>query len=998
MIEMPKKRSNNKDSPVKSLRQRAEELLKTSQTEIAGMPPEDIQSLVHELQVHQIELEIQNEELRKAQIELAESRDRYSDLYEYAPVGYLTLDASGRILQANLGAARLLDVNRSELVGARLPDFVDRQGQDQWHFHRQAVFAQAARQTCELPLRTAQDQSLWVRLESEAVAAEEGGGKKCRTVLMDVSERKQAEQGLLELQRELEQRVAERTALLKMLRDVAAMANKATNVEEAIRFCLEQVCAYNGWNFGHAWLPANDDPDELISGYAWYNDPPERFERLRKKIEKTRIRRGEGLVGQVLASGKPEVTTDIQSVAEVARLWKSAQPNSGEFGYKTLEELGVKTVGAFPILVGNTAVGVLEFFSDTPIDRGERLLSLMADVGTLLGRVVERQRAVRQLRQSESHYRTLVETAGSAIVGLTPDHKIMEWNRQAERIFGWPRGEVLGTNYLERFLPEETRDAVAENIRRELAGEPTYDYENLVVCRDGSTRTISWNSSRLLDESGQPIGIISVGRDVTEQKRAEAVLERAKFAVEATGIGVYEVDLTRHTISWSPELNVIFGLPHEAPADHPCDEAPAHLHPDDRERVTRAIRDSYDPQGSGEFQDEHQIVRPDGTVHWVLVRGRTVFRGDGPERQPIRAYGTVVDITDRKQAEQARKESAERLRALLNAAPDAIVSVDRTGVITDVNPAAEQLFGYTADELLGQNVSLLMPSPYREEHDGYIERYLKTREPHIIGIGREVQAQCKDGRIFPIELAVNEIDHMELFIGIIRDISRRKELEKQVVDAAADEQRRIGQDIHDGVGQELTGLRYMAQTHAETLAESASPDAKTALRMTEWLETVQQQLRAIIRELVPVEVDQHGLVAALRGLAERTVEVHDLECVLECSQPILVPDTALATHLYRIVQEAVRNAVRHAQASRIVIRISEGKDNLKLQVTDDGVGIHLPPSNHNGIGLRSMQYRASLIGATLDFRAAEQGGTQVTCTVSRGGVATENGGCRRRRI
>ena len=113
------------------------------------------------------------------------------------------------------------------------------------------------------------------------------------------------------------------------------------------------------------------------------------------------------------------------------------------------------------------------------------------------------------------------------------------------------------------------------------------------------------------------------------------------------------------------------------------------------------------------------------------------------------------------------------------------------------------------------------------------------------------------------------------------------------------EQRRIGGDIHDGVGQELTGLRYMAQTHAETLTEQSSPEVKTPQRMTEWLESVQQQLRGIVRKLVPVEIDEHGLVAALRGLAQQTTQTQDVVCSLECAQSIRVADATLATHIYR---------------------------------------------------------------------------------------------------
>jgi PAS domain S-box-containing protein len=557
---MAKKQAKKKPRPAKSLRLRAEEMLRTSPQDISGMPTEDVHALVHELQVHQMELEIQNEELREAQVELTESRNRFSDLYEFAPVGYLTLQQDGTIQQANLRAADMLHVHRRDLIGRKFSEFVDRDGQDQWHLHRQAVFGEkiqpsgqtpvssAVAHACELLLRTSQ-RSLWARVASTFFRDEQDATSYCRTALMDISERKQAEEALRE---------------------------------------------------SHRLLRASEE----------------------------------------------------------------------------------------------------------------------------------------RLRASERHFRTVVETAGSAIVGLTPDHKIMEWNREAELISGWSRAEVIGENYLERLLPAEIRETVADNIRRTLAGEPSYDHENPIVCRDGSRRVISWNASRMLDEADQPVGIIAIGRDVSEQKRAE---------------------------------------------------------------------------------------------------------------------------------------------------------------------------------------------------------------------------------------------------------QSRKELEKQVIDAATDEQRRIGQDIHDGIGQELTGLRYMAQTHAESLAQQSSPDAKTAERMTVWLATVQEQLRAIIRQLVPVEVDQLGLVAALRGLAKQTQESHDLACEFQCPQPVTVADAALATHLYRIVQEAVMNAVRHAQAAHIRIELIEDDATLRLQVTDDGVGIRSTAEKSSGIGLRSMAYRAGLIGATFVVAARKQGGTQVICTVLRGG-------------
>lgn len=141
------------------------------------------------------------------------------------------------------------------------------------------------------------------------------------------------------------------------------------------------------------------------------------------------------------------------------------------------------------------------------------------------------------------------------------------------------------------------------------------------------------------------------------------------------------------------------------------------------------------------------------------------------------------DVTGRKQAESALKEGAERLRAILNTAVDAVVTIDRRGIIDSANPATERMFGYSREELIGRNVNMLMPSPYREEHDGFIAQYLETGEAKIIGIGREVEGRRKDGTVFPIDLAVSEIASFGLFTGIIRDITERKAEHERLLQA-----------------------------------------------------------------------------------------------------------------------------------------------------------------------------------------------------------------------
>ena len=140
----------------------------------------------------------------------------------------------------------------------------------------------------------------------------------------------------------------------------------------------------------------------------------------------------------------------------------------------------------------------------------------------------------------------------------------------------------------------------------------------------------------------------------------------------------------------------------------------------------------------------------------------------------------LAEIAERKKAERALSESEERLRAILDTAADAIITVDRAGIVVGVNAAAEPIFGYSRNELVGKNVKILMPQPTRDEYDGHIDRYLKTGEARIIGIGREVIARRSDGSTFAAELAVSEVKHLGLFTGILRDVTDRKEAREAV--------------------------------------------------------------------------------------------------------------------------------------------------------------------------------------------------------------------------
>jgi signal transduction histidine kinase len=261
----------------------------------------------------------------------------------------------------------------------------------------------------------------------------------------------------------------------------------------------------------------------------------------------------------------------------------------------------------------------------------------------------------------------------------------------------------------------------------------------------------------------------------------------------------------------------------------------------------------------------------------------------------------------------------------------------------------------------------------------------------MIGIGREVEARRKDGSVFPVDLAVNEVEHLKLFTGIIRDITRRKELEREVAEIASLEQQNIGQDLHDSVGQELVALMLLADDVAEIHQTDPANTSPLIQQLIQGLQRCQLELRTVLRGLLPVPVEREGLMAALAELAHRIQRDSKVLCVFDCPQQVSVEDNLTATHLYLIAQEATYNAVKHAQARNIRINL-ETNPTLILRVQDDGIGMsaqavpRVPTAVGGGeasrLGLRVMRNRAAIIGAELTIEPARPSGTVVTCALA----------------
>lgn len=338
-------------------------------------------------------------------------------------------------------------------------------------------------------------------------------------------------------------------------------------------------------------------------------------------------------------------------------------------------------------------------------------------------------------------------------------------------------------------------------------------------------------------------------------------------------------------------------------------------------------------------------------------------------------------IVKRLSVRDARRQQFE---AIFDNAVDAIVIIDRKGNILRFNRAAERVFGYESSEVQGKNVALLMPDSYARNHDRYIGNYLSTGERKVMGIGREVEGLRKNGGQFPMELALSEFksEGEQYFAGFVRDITERRKLEHEILRTSEHERRRVGQDLHDGLGQMLTGISLIAGNLTRRLAQEDHALADEWAEVTEMVRDADRMSRNIARGLVPVELDGEGLSAAIDGLCANARKFFSVECHFTEQGKPNVTDSGAASNLYRIAQECVSNAVKHGRATRIDVMLKAEGTELTLQVMDNGVGFPENLSEDRGMGVDIMGYRARVINARLSIGRREEGGTIITCVLS----------------
>jgi PAS domain S-box-containing protein len=224
----------------------------------------------------------------------------------------------------------------------------------------------------------------------------------------------------------------------------------------------------------------------------------------------------------------------------------------------------------------------------------------------------------------------------------------------------------------------------------------------------------------------------------------------------------------------------------------------------------------------------------------------------------------------------------------------------------------------------------------------------------------------------------DDVHFLQSVADVLAAAIERRVLEEELLNASSREQQRIGQDLHDSLCQQLAGIEFQNSVLVQQLGNATEMQAEAA-RIGELIRNATKQARSLARGLSPVEIEPNGLMAALNGLASNATNLFRVNCSFECPQPVLVDNRTAATHLYRIAQEAIGNAMKHGQAKTIVVSLKKLDGELVLTVRDDGIGFRSDGRAIEGMGLRIMEYRADMIGAMLRIDSVKGNGTTVAC-------------------
>ncbi|HSM54586.1 MAG TPA: PAS domain S-box protein [Candidatus Sulfomarinibacteraceae bacterium] len=498
-----------------------------------------------------------------------------------------------------------------------------------------------------------------------------------------------------------------------------------------------------------------------------------------------------------------------------------------------------------------------------------------------------------------------------------------------------------------------------------------------------------------------------------ERARAEQAsrlaAEQRQLALESAQMGAWGLDDSNQEMYWDDRSRAIFGM---SPEDEASFEALMdRIHPVDRGRVAQAVERARAGEDSGRFAEEYRVMWPDGSLRWVVGRGQVYFEGEGGERRPTHFTGVLIDVTERKSAEEALRDSERRFRATFEQAAVGMSHLSLDGTWLRVNRRLCEIVGCTRQELLAMTFQDITHPDDLEEDLQNLRRLL---DGEIRSYQMEKRYFHKNGDVVWVLLTVSlvrdaETNEPEYLIGVVEDISDRKRYEselkalnetleqrvqertRQVRVLASEltlaeqrERRRIAHVLHDDIQQMLYSLQINIQLLGQGQATEGPATIESQLQeMRALIGQIIDANRRLTVELSPPVLKAERLDEAFEWLIAHLEEDYGLEVQLSVDGDCHVPDDDLRELIFQLVRELLLNVVRHAGVSQARLYLSEEEDMLVTRVEDDGVGFNVEAvmAAQDGFGLFSVQERLDLFGGRMEITSGPGQGTRITVSV-----------------
>lgn len=851
----------------------------------SGNPALSTDELLHELQVHQIELEMQNENLRDSQSELAEARDRYADLYELAPMGYLTLRNTSQVAEINLTGVMLLGSERRNLLDRRFEQFVAPSARELWnewfiHLRNQ----EGAQQSIEVELQRADNSIFWARIVGRNLI-QAGEQPNIRLAVLDISERKKAEGTLEKYKSYLEELVAIRTAELHTKEKRISQFSRLTATLSAVN---QAIVKYSNLD---EIFDAACHACVVRGGYklAW--------------------------MGQ-LVENSPHLEI------------RHAHGHELDF----LDDFRVPIQPVSPEAFGPSATAFREQHSYICRD-------------------------------------------------YHADPAALPWREKAER-YG-------------------IRSSISLPINCE--GQPW----GVLTAYANRVDSFDWEAEKLLEEIAQALSF-AVGYSavrIKKQANAVALQESETLLHEAqkiAGLGHWTYALETGVLTWSPQLYRLYGRdPAQGPAsledskhfyDHSCGTLI-------EDAATRAMANFT--------REELQLQGTDSNGN-VVYHALAIIPKQDAQGRTTHLYGTVQDITAHKLAEeklrrltQELQQTANEVTDLYQNAPCGYHSLDKNGLICQINDTELRWLGYSRQEIVGKLRLPDLMTPASQTIFNYQFPLLMKA-----GVLRDVELELirKDGSILSVMISSTSIvDADGAFLmsrSTVYDMTERQKMERErtnyirrlaelsrhLVAVQEGARRHLAGELHDHTSPNLAAIGINLAMIARMLPENQFADVLARLDDTQALiRDTTANIREICADLRPPVLDYAGLPAALdtytRQFAQRTGIQVDIKCENQTKR--LASD--LESLLFRITQESLTNCAKHAHASLVSIRLKNEASPVVLSITDNGDGLAEENLGKNGqdcgLGILNMREMAEFAGGTFKIESTPGEGTRITVEI-----------------